>query len=222
MEKSYPIFSHRFQLYRNRWNILIGAGALVTVDVIGLLVPLLTKLVLDRIEGRSLPAWFPDSYLHLPAGWFLIFVLLVLISLAAIAVCARYWWRALMIWKVFPNILELRQFLFSHLLSLDWVEVRKKKIGDFIAAISEDVENLRMTVSLGTLAVVDTIINFIAFPTVLFFLAPKLSLIIFPPLILAVVLLGFWSNRRRRFIKKSKINRGNYLTKHLNSPQDCD
>jgi ATP-binding cassette subfamily B multidrug efflux pump len=208
MSKSYPIFSHRFQIQKNRWNILIAAGALITVDVIGLLVPVLTKLVLDRVDGRSLPSWVPHAYDHLPATWFLVSVLFISIALAAVALCARYWWRALMIWKVFPNILELRRFLFSHLLSLDWIEVRRRKIGDFIAAISEDVENIRMTVSLGTLAVVDTIINFIAFPTVLFFLAPKLSLIIFPPLILAVIGLGFWSNRSSALYKKVQDQQG--------------
>lgn len=208
MQRTYPIFSHRFQLHKNRWNILKGAAALFTVDLIGLLVPILTKLVLDRIDSRSLPTWVPKVYAELPGLWFLFFVLFLSIAMAAVALCARYWWRALMIWKVFPNILELRRYLFSHLMNLDWIDLRKRKIGDYIAAISEDVENLRMTVSLGTLAVVDTIINFIAFPTVLFFLAPQLSLIIFPPLILAVIGLGFWSNRSSALYKGVQDQQG--------------
>jgi ATP-binding cassette, subfamily B, multidrug efflux pump len=205
--------THRHQLFLNRWYFLWGACALVVVDLIGLCAPLLTKAVIQRIESQTLPFWIPQSIGSLNPESFLIALISLFIGLNAIAFIGRYAWRAAMVWKVFPNIRELRQNLFSHLLSLDWQSLRRRKIGDLIAAISEDVENLRMTVSLGTLAVTDTIISFILLPLVLYYVAPQLTLLIFPPLVVLVILLVILSDRWRALYQKVQDQQGELSAK---------
>ncbi len=165
------------------------------VDLIGLAAPLLIKAGIHKIEGQEAPIYIPDSLWLMPPSAFLFTLISIFISLAALGVIGRYYWRANMVWQVFPNIRAIRQKIFDHLVSLDWQALRSRKIGDLIAAISEDAENLRMTISFGTLAVMDTIICFILLPLVLLMIAPQLTILIFPPLVLIVIVMVIWSDR---------------------------
>lgn len=189
------VFSHRSLLFKNRWNIFYGGLSLVIVDFLTLLNPILTKVVMDRIQGSATPSWIPEKLKQLDDLTFLIVILSAFLVCVFIAVVGRFLWRAFMVWRMFPFIHEMRCSLFQHLMRLSWQKLRSRKVGDLISALSEDVENVRLTTSLGTLAIVDTIINFCIFPAILWYLAPSLAMVILPPLFILPALFVLLSQR---------------------------
>jgi ATP-binding cassette subfamily B protein len=187
--------NHRHFLWRNRRNLYWAILLLIFTDLLVFLFPLFVKWIIDRLQGNPLPKWFPESLLQLDALWFSICFCLLLISLSALSVAARFYWRVFIIWSFFPKMHDLRMSLFDHLASLSSSFFRKNKSGDLLSTLSEDTEKLRLTLSFGSLAVIDTIINFLIFPWMLFWLSPEISIVVIPFLIVTAGALIFLSDR---------------------------
>lgn len=152
-------------------------------------------LVVDRLEQKPLPSWFPSALHSLSSVQLILFLCCLYVSIAALAAVFRYYWRVHIVWSVFPLFHRVRTRLFQHILSLDWLFLKKRRVGDFISAVSEDSDNIRMTTSLGTLAVIDTFFSFVLFVPILFFLSPQLSWVIIPFLVLSSLSLVLLSDR---------------------------
>lgn len=195
-------FRHRNLLWENRKNLFWGACLLVVTDLLVLVFPMLVKWVIDRLNHDPLPSWLPKFISDLHPLWFAGFVCILLISISALSVVTRYYWRVYMVWTFFPKIHELRKALFFHLSRLPASFYRKHKSGDLISSLSEDTEKIRMTLSMGSLAVVDTIINFLIFPLMLWVLSPRLTMIVIPFLILCSLFFVFISSRLNSLYEK--------------------
>ena len=194
--------NHRHFLWKNRRNLIWAILLLIFTDLLVFLFPLFVKWIIDRLQGNALPEWFPESLLQLDPLWFSLCFCLLLISLSALSVAARFYWRVFIIWSFFPRMHDLRMSLFDHLASLSSSFFRKNKSGDLLSTLSEDAEKLRLTLSFGSLAVIDTIINFLIFPWMLFWLSPELSIYVLPFLILSAGALIFLSDRLSAIYEK--------------------
>lgn len=188
-------FTHRSVLWANRSSILKGTLCLVGLDAIVLMLPLIVKAVIDKLQNHPLPTWMPQELTHLSVPQFiLIFCALYLLANVLMAYI-RYWWRVHLVWSTFPLFHRWRQDLFRHFMSLDREFFKTRKVGDLISALTSDTENVRMTLSIGTLMIIDALINFLMIPFLLWRLSPSLTLMVIPPLVLLSVLALFLSDR---------------------------
>lgn len=177
-------FSHRGQFAQVRVDLLKGACSLLAVDILVILLPWFVKAIIDRLNGAAQAAWVPQSWFQL-SNLLFIFVVCCL-YLAAIAAIAffRYWWRVYIIWASFPVAHKTRLSLFKQLHSFDREFFKQEKVGDLLSALTGDTENMRMTISIGALMLIDAIINFALFPILMYRLDPVLTSYIFPFLLL--------------------------------------
>jgi ATP-binding cassette subfamily B protein len=188
-------FTHRNLFWSNRSSVFKGSLCLIVVDLLVFTLPLLVKIVIDRLQGRSLPHWLPEFFSKTPTMAFILSLSFFYIALNALIALIRYWWRVHLIWSTFPLFHKIRRELFQHIQNLDREFFKSHKVGDLISALSTDTENLRMTLSIGGLMLIDAAINFILFPFLLWQLNPTLTLFVVPPLLGISLLALFLSDR---------------------------
>ncbi|MDB5037293.1 MAG: ABC-type multidrug/protein/lipid transport system, ATPase component, partial [Bacteriovoracaceae bacterium] len=157
--------------------------------------PIIIKTILDKLQGYPLPSWIPESIQSAsPLLFIFSFCGLYLLATGLIAFI-RYWWRVHLIWSTFPLFHEIRQKFFRHIQNLDREFFKAHKVGDLLSGLTTDTENLRMTLSIGALMLIDALINFVFFPFLLWRLNPSMAMIVVPPLVLVSVLVLFLSHR---------------------------
>jgi ATP-binding cassette subfamily B protein len=170
-------------LFRNRWRILTGLGALLIVDVLQLLIPRVVKYAIDDLtEGRV-----SSSQLLLYGTW--IFILALGIG------GFRYVWRYLLLGASRRVEKSLRERFFLHLQTLSSSYFSRTKIGDLMAHAVNDIESVRMALALGLVFIVDTVILGVL---TLFFMAyihPLLTLYAVLPMPLITVITLVFSRR---------------------------
>lgn len=186
-------------LKQHKGNIVKGSLWLFSIDVVGLLMPLLIKFSIDRLSGTALPEWFPEFLINQEVGPFLVSMCLIYILFAAVVAYGRYWWRVYFIWGTFPIFDRVRRGLFSHLSNLNLEFFKRTKVGDMISSLSNDTENMRNVMAFGALMFVDSIFSFVLFPALLFYLDPVLAAVLVPPLVLIALLAIPWSDRFSHF-----------------------
>ncbi len=163
----------------NRWRILIGLIALLIVDVLQLFIPRVIKYAIDDLTLGTL---FPS---HL-----LLYGLEVLILALGIG-GFRYVWRYFLLGATRRIEKALRDRLFIHLQTLSPSYFSHTKIGDLMAHATNDIEAVRMAMSLGVVFLVDTIILGVLTIFFMIYIHPTLTLFaILPmPLITLITLL---------------------------------
>ncbi len=163
----------------NRWRILIGLIALLIVDVLQLFIPRVIKYAIDDLTLGTL---FPS---HL-----LLYGLEVLILALGIG-GFRYVWRYFLLGATRRIEKALRDRLFIHLQTLSPSYFSHTKVGDLMAHATNDIEAVRMAMSLGVVFLVDTIILGVLTIFFMIYIHPTLTLFaILPmPLITLITLL---------------------------------
>ena len=135
-----PYFLH----YRGR--LIVGLAALLLVDLLQLLIPRVIKTAVDDLTYQTATA----GSLAL-AG-------VTIIVLAVIIGVFRFIWRILILG--FSRIVEedLRNRLFSRLLSLSPPWFMTRTTGDIMARATNDMEAVRMASGMGLVALVDSLL----------------------------------------------------------------
>ncbi len=164
----------------NRWRILIGLIALLIVDVLQLFIPRVIKYAIDDLTLGTV------SHFRL-----LVYGLEVLLLALGIG-SLRYVWRYFLLGAARRIEKALRDRLFTHLQTLSLSYFSHTKVGDLMAHATNDIDAVRMAMSMGVVFLVDTIILGVLTIFFMVYIHPKLTLFaILPmPLITLITLLS--------------------------------
>jgi ATP-binding cassette subfamily B protein len=168
-------------LLENRRRILIGLAALLIVDVLQLIIPRIVKHAIDDLTWGAIP----PSRLLLYGG--------EVFALALGIGGFRYVWRVLLLGGARRIEKALRDRFFLHLQSLSPSYFSRMKVGDLMAHAINDIEAVRMSLSLGIVFLVDTIILGVLTIFFMIYIHPLLTLYAILPMPLITVITLFFS-----------------------------
>lgn len=178
----------------NRWWILIGLLALVVVDVLQLFIPRVIKYAIDGL-----------TFGNISSSGLLFYGFQVLLLAIGIGVL-RYVWRYFLLGSARRMEKYLRERLFSHLQTLSPSYFSHTKVGDLMAHATNDIEAVRMALSLGVVFLMDTIILGILTIFFMIYIHPKLTLFAILPMPLITFVTLFFSRavfRRFEILQKT-------------------
>ena len=157
--KRYPFWSI-LKRYRKRY--LLGAAALVLVNLINVSLPLVMKRAIDSIAAKR-----SEELVWLALGYALGILILAV---------GRYLWRVYLIGTSHLIAKDLRVSLYQRLQTLPLSEYSKIRTGDLMSRATNDIDAIRMALGPGVLVTADAILIFLMFLPVMFLLSWKLSL----------------------------------------------
>ncbi len=163
----------------NRWQILIGLIALLIVDVLQLFIPRVIKYAIDDLTSGMI---FPSRLLL-----YGLTVFLLALGIGSF----RYLWRYFLLGAARRIEKALRGRLFFHLQTLSASYFSRTKVGDLMAHATNDIDAVRMSLSLGIVFLTDTIILGVLTIFFMIYIHPMLTLyaILPMPLITLITLL---------------------------------
>jgi ATP-binding cassette subfamily B protein len=178
----------------NRWRILIGLIALLIVDILQLFIPRIIKYAIDDLTTGLIS----------PSG---LLIYGMEISILALGIGGfRYLWRYLLLGSARRIEKALRKRLFLHLQNLSPSYFSRTKIGELMAHATNDIEAIRMSISLGIVFLVDTIILGVLTIFFMIYIHPLLTLYaVLPMPLITVITLLFSRVIHQRFELVQKI-----------------
>jgi len=175
-------------LKKNGWQITVGLAALLVVDILQLLIPRVTKYAIDELTlGKA------TAYKLLLYG---IEILLIGLAIGGL----RYVWRYFLLGSARRIEKALRERLFIHLQSLSYEFFLKTEVGEIMAHATNDIEAIRMSLAMGLVFWVDTIVLGLLTIFFMIYIQPWLTLYaIIPMPLITFVTLFFGRIIHRRF-----------------------
>jgi ATP-binding cassette subfamily B multidrug efflux pump len=169
----------RNDFFENRWRILVGLIALLIVDVLQLFIPRVIKYAIDDLTLDIIPS----SHLF----FYGLEVLILALGIGGF----RYIWRYFLLGAARRIEKTLRNRLFIHLQALSPSYFSRTKVGDLMAHATNDIEAVRMSLSIGVVFLADTIILGVLTIFFMIYIHPKLTLyaVLPMPLITLITLL---------------------------------
>ncbi len=175
---------------RHLLRLLGGFSALVIVDLLQLFIPRVIKHAVDALQkGVATQRGLLQCGLY---------IVLIAIAIAGF----RYIWRQLILG--FSRILEidLRNRMFSHLLSLDKVFFQKTTTGEAMALATNDLTSVQLASGMGIVAFVDAIFMGIAAFGFMLYIDIRLTFIALLPMPILAFLTRMLSSRLHGRFKK--------------------
>ncbi len=171
--------SLRDDFFESRSWILVGLIALVVVDALQLFIPRVVKYAID------------DLTLGTASHHRLLVYGLEVLALALGIGSLRYVWRYFLLGAARRIEKRLRDRLFVHLQTLSPSYFSRTKVGDLMAHATNDIEAVRMSLSMGLVFLVDTIALGVLTIFFMIYIHPKLTLyaVLPMPLITLITLL---------------------------------
>jgi ATP-binding cassette subfamily B multidrug efflux pump len=179
-----PIF------YKYRMRLGVGLAAILLVDTLQLSIPRVIKSAIDGLNSGSITT--NELWHHS----------LLIFSLAAGVGIFRFIWRYLLIG--FSRLLEkdLRNKLFSHLLTLDKTYFQRKTTGELMALSTNDLAAVQLACGMGLVASLDALVMLLAGLSFMIYIHPTLTLMaILPMPILAFITKSLSKKLHFRFRK---------------------
>lgn len=174
------IFNRRpsqvFRYYlRKYWRFYgVGIGALIVVDALEAVPPLLLKNSVDALtEMRAGPA-LRDFLLKMVGLYMLV---------AFVQGCMRYLWRKYIVRTSMLASHDMRVELFDHLTVMTPGFFQKRRVGDLVSLSTNDIEAVRFALGPGALTIFDACFYFMIVPPIMLWISPKLTVIAFIPLL---------------------------------------
>jgi len=168
-------------LMENRWRILIGLTALFVVDILQLLIPRITKYAIDDLTSGTIST---SQLLFYGAE-----VLILALGIGGF----RYVWRYLLLGAARRVEKALRNRLFLHLQTLSSSYFSMTKVGDLMAHATNDIEAVRMSLAMGLVFLVDTIILGVLTIFFMIYIHPLLTFYAILPMPLITTITLFFS-----------------------------
>jgi ATP-binding cassette subfamily B multidrug efflux pump len=168
-------------LIENRWRILTGLIALLIVDILQLFIPRVVKYAIDDLTSGTIST----SQLLLYGAE----VLVLALGIGGF----RYVWRYLLLGAARRVEKALRNRLFLHLQTLSSNYFSKAKVGDLMAHATNDIEAVRMSLAMGLVFLVDTIILGILTIFFMIYIHPLLTFYAILPMPLITTITLFFS-----------------------------
>lgn len=169
----------RDDFVKNRWRILVGLLALLIVDVLQLFIPRIIKYAIDDLTAGVIS---PTVLLIYGVE-----VLIIALGIGGF----RYVWRYFLLGAARRVERALRDRFLLHLQTLSPSYFSRTKIGDLMAHATNDIEAVRMSMALGLVFLVDTIILGVLTIFFMIYIHPLLTLyaVLPMPLITLITLL---------------------------------
>jgi ATP-binding cassette subfamily B multidrug efflux pump len=177
--KSFKLLKEDF--VENRWPILIGLVALLIVDVLQLFIPRIVKYAIDDLTSGVISS---SSLLLYGAE-----VLILALGIGGF----RYVWRYFLLGSARRVEKALRDRFFVHLQTLSPSYFSRTKVGDLMAHATNDIEAVRMSIAMGLVFLVDTIILGVLTIFFMIYIHPLLALYAILPMPLITVITLFFS-----------------------------
>jgi ATP-binding cassette subfamily B protein len=177
-----------FRQYRLR--LVIGFLSLLAVNGLQLVIPRIIKHAVDSLQTADV------SQASLLRYGMMIFGLAVCIAIF------RFGWRFMILG--FSRHLEkdFRNWLFSHLLTLDRLFFQRKTTGEIMALATNDLAAVQLAGGMGLVAFVDALVLSIAALSFMAYIHPGLTLIAIVPMPLLVLITRFLSGRLHKYFRK--------------------
>lgn len=175
---------------RHRLRVAAGFLALIIVDFMQLLIPRVIKTAVDALqEGRATP----QLLLHYGA---------VIMALAVFIAALRYVWRVLLLG--FSRLVEtdLREHLFSHILSLDRTFFGRRTTGEIMALATNDLSSVQLATGMGLVAAVDALFMGVTAMAFMAYIHPVLTAIALAPMPILALLTRLLAARLHRRFKR--------------------
>jgi ATP-binding cassette subfamily B protein len=184
--KSFKTLKNDF--IENRWRILVGLIALLIVDILQLFIPRVIKYVIDDLTlGVASPSRLLLYGLE---------VLLLALGIGGF----RYIWRYFLLGAARRMEKRLRDRFFIHLQTLSCSYFSHTKVGDLMAHATNDIDAVRMSLSLGIVFLVDTVILGVLTIFFMIYIHPQLTLFaILPMPLITLITLLFSRTIHHRF-----------------------
>jgi len=170
--------SLRDYLIRDRWYLAAGFAALIGVDLLQLILPLVLKSAVDDLTLAT----FSGNTL-LQHG-------LLIVAIGAAAAVLRFFWRYCIIGTSRRIETALRDRLFAHAIHLPLAGLVHTRTGDLMARMTNDLDAVRMCTGIGMVAMVDTVVLGLASVIFMACLSMKLSLLCLMPML--IIILATW------------------------------
>jgi ATP-binding cassette subfamily B protein len=180
-----------FPFFRQyRLQLLIGFLSLLAVNGLQLVIPRIIKHAVDGLQHKEVVAATLLQY-----G-------LMIVGLAVCIAVFRFGWRFMILG--FSRHLEkdLRNWLFSHLLTLDRVYFQHTTTGEVMALATNDLAAVQLAGGMGLVAFADALVLSIAALSFMAYIHPGLTLIAIVPMPILALLTRFLSGRLHRYFKK--------------------
>ncbi|MFQ5795786.1 MAG: ABC transporter ATP-binding protein [Candidatus Bipolaricaulia bacterium] len=173
-------------LWRYRWRMILGVGALLALDAGQLVIPLIIRRVVDQLSlGISAHLLRYAAYI---------------VGIALGVTLLRFLWRLLIIGASRRIERDLRDRLYGHLLTLSTDFFHRTKTGDLMAHATNDIDAVRMACGFGVLALADALIMVSFSLAAMTYINPTLTGYAFIPLpFITLVVSGFGRVIHRRF-----------------------
>ena len=180
---------------RYKWSYIIGMIILVIIDLAQVEVPKIVGAVIDGIADKTITeADFTRAILTM-----FVIVLIVLFG--------RLGWRYCIFGAARKIERDMRNDLFSHLLTLPKSYFHKHKAGEIMAYITNDIEAVRLTFAVTVMMGLDTIVvGLVTIFNMITKIDPLLSLVAILPLIMIGLITRFIGGEiHRRFTIRQEV-----------------
>jgi ATP-binding cassette, subfamily B, multidrug efflux pump len=167
-----------------------GFLALILVDLLQLFIPRVVKYAVDSLQKDVATTHELSRY-----G---LYIILIAIAIAGF----RYIWRQLILG--FSRIVEvdLRNRMFSHLLTLDKAFFQKTTTGEVMALATNDLSSVQLATGMGGVAFVDAVFMGLAAFGFMLYINPRLTFIALGPMPILAFLTRTLSSRLHGRFKK--------------------
>ncbi len=164
----------RSYILRDRWYLAAGFAALIGVDLLQLVIPLIIKSAVDEL---TMAAFTQKSLLR--HG-------LLIVAIGALAAVLRFCWRYCIIGTSRRIEAALRERLFSHVIHLPLARLIHSRTGDIMSRMTNDLDAVRMCTGIGLVALIDTVVLGIASIMFMSFLSVKLTVLCLLPMLIII------------------------------------
>jgi ATP-binding cassette subfamily B protein len=173
-----------------RLQLLIGFFSLLAVNGLQLFIPRVIKHAVDGLQNKGV-----TSADLLQLG-------IIIIGLAICIAVFRFGWRYMILG--FSRHLEkdLRNWLFSHLLTLDRIFFQRRTTGEIMALATNDLAAVQLAGGMGLVAFADALVLSVAALSFMAYIHPGLTLIVIGPMPILALLTRILSGRLHRYFKK--------------------
>ncbi len=186
-------YARRFAV-RYRWSYILGMVILIVIDVAQTRVPLIVGNIIDRVDEGTIVS---DDYRSAIVTMALICVLVL---------AGRMGWRYCIFGAARHIEKDLRDDLFTHLLTLPASYFHEHKAGEVMAYMTNDIEAVRMTFAVIVMMGMDCItIGAATVYSMVTKIDLRLSIIAVIPLLLVGLITRFMGNElHRRFTRRQE------------------
>lgn len=186
-------YAGRF-IKKYKWNYLAGMAILIVIDIAQTRLPLIVGGIIDKVDQRTAaPADFRTA-------------ILTMIFIAVLVLLGRLGWRYCIFGAARKIERDIRNDLFSHLLTLPSSYFHEHKAGEVMAYMTNDIEAVRMTFAVTVMMALDMFtIGIATVYNMVTKIDLKLSIVAILPLSLVAVVAHFIGNELHlRFTKRQE------------------